>query len=176
MVKKIVAGLIWTIVVLETLVFFLPKRELYFLGERYLEPLNIVINGEDASDFGWLFSLKGGSIVYDKMNAAENEKISFLTTIFYNRLSIASFNLSNELAAAVPARVDFLEARHTIFVPHKIFLSGEGEFGAFSGSIDLFSRKIILAINAPSQIQQKYGQIFARLEKTPEGFVYAYDY
>jgi hypothetical protein len=176
MVKKIAAILIWAIVVLETFVFFLPKKELYYLAERYLDRVNIAVSNEEPSDYGWLFSLKGGTLYYDRMAIAQNAKISLLTTLFYDSLSIAPFTLSNELNSLFPARVDSLEARHTIFVPHKIFLSGEGEFGAFSGSIDLFSNKISLVINAPSQIQQKYGQIFAVLEKTSEGFLYERDF
>jgi hypothetical protein len=175
-VKKIAIVLIWAVIALEAIVFFLPKKELYYLAERYLEPLGATISSEEASDYGWLFSLKGGSVYYDRMEAANNDKTALIATIFYNELSVESFSFSKPIAAAFPPRVDFLKARHTIFMPHKIFFTSEGEIGAVSGWIDLFARKIRVVINAPSEVQQKYGQIFAVLEKTTEGFVYERDF
>ncbi|MDR0664145.1 MAG: hypothetical protein LBF86_01300 [Helicobacteraceae bacterium] len=176
MVKKIVAALIWIVVALEAIVFFLPKKELYYLAERYMEQIGAFVSGEDASDYGWALSLKGGTLYYDRTAIAENARTTLITTIFYNELSVDSFELSDTLAAIAPARVDFLKARHTIFAPHKFFLSAEGAIGAATGWIDLFDRKIYLLINVPSETQQKYGQIFARLEKTSEGFVYERDF
>jgi hypothetical protein len=175
-VKKIAAALIWAVIALEAVVFFLPKKEIYYLGERYLDALGVAISSEEASDYGWLFSLKGGAIYYDRMQTAENNRLSLFASIFYNELSLEPFSFASELNSIFPTRVDFLKARHTIFLPHKIFLSGEGEIGAISGWIDLFARKIYIVINAPSEIQQKYGQIFAVLEKKSEGFVYERDF
>ncbi|MDR2152469.1 MAG: hypothetical protein LBO72_06585 [Helicobacteraceae bacterium] len=176
MVKKIAVVLAWTIVVLEAIAFFLPKKELYYLAERYMERLGAIVSGEEASDYGWLLSIKDAAISYDNTEAAKTAQVALITTIFYNELSIETIELSDALASIAPPRVDFLKARYTIFVPHKIFLSGEGEIGAAAGWIDLFARKIRVVINVPSEIQQKYGQIFATLEKTSEGFVYERDF
>ncbi|GHS87029.1 hypothetical protein FACS189487_02380 [Campylobacterota bacterium] len=170
--KRLLAALVWVVIAAELCVFFVPKRELYFAAERELEKLQVSISGEKASDLGWYFSINGGSIIYDRAKIAENGSASLIATIFFNRVKVESLTLSNNLASVAPKRIDSLEAIHTIFVPHKVFLSGEGEIGEISGTIDLLDRKISLLINAPTQIQQKYGQLFAGLEKTAEGFLY----
>ncbi|MDR2904853.1 MAG: hypothetical protein LBU73_02750 [Helicobacteraceae bacterium] len=174
--KKALMIALWVVLSLELLVVFTPKTELYFLAEEALENKQVFINGEQTSDFGWYFRVAGGDIFYGGVKVARNDTASLFITLFYNQFQISDLMIAEAYGAMIPARVDLLRARHTILFPHRIFLSGEGEFGELSGHINLFSRKIFLTIYPPAGTSSKIGSIFAGMEKTEKGFLYESDF
>ena len=124
------------------------------------------------SDLGLLFSLKGGTLYYDKMAAVEPAGVHALMTLFYNRVWLEPMVLGSEAAALFPAEIEHLEAWHTLFWPHQIFLKGQGGFGRFEGQVDLVQRSITLTIQSPAEIQDRYRQLFRGMKSTEEGYRY----
>ena len=175
MVKRLFAGAVWVVVTLMLIIAFLPKKELYYFGEQWLLDYRVNINNEMANDYAFALRLKNADLVYDRVPIAKIDNMSLLTTFFYSRFDVAPFVFSDELSVLLPARVDQLSASHTIFVPHLIFVSGEGEFGAFEGTIDLFNRVITTTVTAPREIVERYAQVFAMMTKLEDGG-YAYEF
>lgn len=170
--RRLTAAVIWGVVTLWLLIIFVPKTELYFLGERLAEPLKVVYSGETPRDLGLLFEVRGGTLYYENMALTRPEAIGLLTTLFYNRLWIAPLELSPEAAALFPAKINRLEAWHTVFWPHVVFLGGEGDFGSFSGEADLFKRTLRITVQSPAEVQNRYRQLFMMMQPTEEGHRY----
>ncbi|MDR3347680.1 MAG: hypothetical protein LBN32_03605 [Helicobacteraceae bacterium] len=171
MVKRFFAFVVWCVVLLLLLIVFAPKKELYYLGERFLIAQKIAINGESASDYGLVFDLDNAQIVYDRMNVARLENMRLFVSIFYNSLSLSPFMLSQELSF-LPSRVDQLTVYHTIVMPHIIYIEGEGAFGSVKGEINLVSRRLRAVLNIPGEIQSRYGQFLTKMKREEEGFIY----
>ncbi|GHV59106.1 hypothetical protein FACS1894103_1830 [Campylobacterota bacterium] len=174
MVKRLFAGAVWAVVTLMLIIAFLPKKELYYFAEQLLLDYRINVNNETAVDYALALRLKNADLVYDRMPIAKIDNMSLLTTFFYNRFEVMPFVFSNELAALMPARIDRLEAVHTIFMPHLVFVSGAGQFGEFEGKIDLISRIFTVTLTAPQEIVDQYAQVFQMMTKLESGG-YAYE-
>jgi hypothetical protein len=174
-VRRIFALFIWLIVFIHTAIFFLPKREIYFLAERFLQEWKIAVNYEDPKDYGLLFSLKNPEIIYDKIPITAAESVDLFVSLFYSSLSVSPFTLSNSFSF-LPPRVDSLRARHTIFAPHIVYVEGTGAFGEFKGRINLLDRTASLLLQSPSEIQGRYPLLFGEMNKTEDGFVYEHTF
>ncbi|MDR0746311.1 MAG: hypothetical protein LBE89_00265 [Helicobacteraceae bacterium] len=169
--KRIFIFFVWLIIFIHTAIFFLPKREIYFLAERILQEWKIAVNYEVPKDYGLLFSLKNPEFIYDKIPIATVESADLFVSLFYSSLSVSPFTLSSSLSF-LPPRVDSLRVRHTIFAPHVVYIDGAGAFGEFSGTINLLDRRASILLQSPSEIQGRYPLLFREMNKTQEGFVY----
>lgn len=174
--RKLLIAIIYIVITLFLIVIFLPKKELWFLAERYLEQNKIILSHEKVSDYGVLAKLDGGVLYYDKMSAFELSSLKVGAFLAYNYLYLDQIELSSSLSTILPAKIEFLSAKHSIFFPHRIFIDGAGDFGTLSGTVDLVSRKAVMLVEAPNEIVSKYRQLFVQMKRTEQGYLYEFEF
>jgi hypothetical protein len=162
----------WLAVVGLLVVVFLPKASLYFLAERHLKPLGVVISGERVQDLGLGLRLKGGRLDYNDMHIADLNQSTLWLSFGYNRFELAPFELGSDLASLLPDRIERVRITHTLLMPHRIFLDAKGGFGQARGEVNLLDRNLSITLEAPGEIQRQYRQFFNQMRNTEEGFVY----
>ena len=139
MVKKITLGVValWF-----TLLFFMPKAELYYTLEKTLAKQDIKLN-EKHIDEG-LFSLTVTDItVFVKGIALANIKeLHFFTLLFYTTLDLKDLVVDETLHTKIPAKTKHLHLNHQILNPTQLTLDANGTFGIIEGNIDLMERSI----------------------------------
>ena len=170
--KRFLIFLLWVAVVWGLILLFLPKKELYFLGEEYLQQQKVTISGEEASDLGFGLRLQGGHLRVGDMAIADLNTTTLWLTLVYNRFEMSPFSLSADLAALLPSQVEQIRITHTIFLPHLIFLEASGAFGQASGRVNLLDRNLSIVLDAPGEVQSRYRQLFNQMQSSEEGFVY----
>jgi len=162
----------WIVVFIYLLVGFLPKAGLYYLGEQKLAEKKIFISGEKVSDRFFGFGLSGGQIYYEGIHVAPMPEIDLTTLLFYNTLTVEGFRFSEDVADFVPPEFGGLAVTHSILAPHKVFLSGDGDFGSIAGETDLLERKLHLVFSPSAAVSKQYPALKRYFKKTKEGLVY----
>ncbi len=171
--KKFAKIFLFVILFIYTLVVFLPKKELYYLGERYLAKYKVYISNETLSDLGIAFFVKDGTIYYEGINGGKVESISVILTLLYNKIEISDVAISDDLKDLVPGNVKSVSATYGVWLPHLVSLEGNGEFGEFDGDVNLIERKVKIVFNPSKEVETKFTDQLRRfLKKTEEGYLY----
>jgi len=155
-------------------IFFAPKKELFFVVEKTIKPFGVAINNEKVEDFGLLIKLKKADIVVKDIKIAHIKTISLLPLIFYNSLNIEPFSLSEDLNDFVPKNIQNISLTYSILHPKKLFVKAKGDFGKANGDIDIVQRKVKILFNFSGAVMQKYKKLLRNFKKTKEGYVYEY--
>lgn len=161
--------LIWTLVFVMLVLFFLPKKALYFEGERLLEPQHVTLSGERAEDTGFGLRLSGGSLYYEDLEVAELETVTVTPWLLYNRLSVAPLRLSPAMKSFLPGTIDGADVIYSVFDPLHVRLEASGGFGTLSGTIGLSDRQIRFDLLPSKQLQQMKPFWLKQFKKTKEG-------
>lgn len=158
-------------------IVFVPKKELYYYGERLGKDYKVFISNEELTDFGLGFSLNNGTIFYDGIEGGEVESFSTIFTLFYNNISLSNVVISEDLKDFVPGDVKEISITYGLWMPHLVDISGEGDFGVLEGSVNLIERKISILLKPSTITVKKFKPQLRRfLKKNKEGYVYEYSF
>jgi hypothetical protein len=115
-------------------VLFMPKDNLYYTLQNFLQKQNIYINSDIKNNIS--LNLKNGTVYYNKMDIAKFKKIYVFPFVFYNEIKAekVTLNIGNY-------KINSLRAFYSIFFPVKIFIKGESNFGKIGGYVDLIKRE-----------------------------------
>ncbi len=162
-VKRIIAILI---VLPLAVMFFMPKKELYYFLEKKLYAQQIMISDERLQE--GLLSLTIAHPVFslDGVSLAKAEHITLWSLLFYTKADVEGMVVAEELPAEISIRT--LTVTHTLLSPMKIVLSGESSIGALQGYIDLGTRILHLDIAKA----EKNKSVSKYLKKGQKGWYY----
>lgn len=166
---KIFTYLILTLLIV---IVLLPKTQGYYYLENVLKKQNIIISNETNSDLGLSFHINNANIYYNKMKVCKLEKSFILFTLFYNHLNISDVKISNDFAQFIPQNIENISFSHHIFLPHKISMHANGDFGLMNGWVDLWERKIYILLKPSAKLITNSSFILQSFKKTPDGNVY----
>ncbi len=172
--KRLRNLLFYFLIALALLVFFAPKRQLYYLGESALQPYGVVLSGEFVDDRGFSLALENGMLYYQDLKVAQIGSISILPLLFFNRITVASFALSDETQKFVPGTIDDVSVYQSVIDPLKVHLFASGEFGKLAGEVNLMQRKVHLSLS-PSAALLKSSAVWLREFKKQASGEYLYE-
>lgn len=158
-----------------SLIFLMPKENLFFTLEKFLAKEKVVISNESHSDNLISLSVRNAEVSYDKLAFGNIEKISAYPLIFVNYLSISDTFISNDFKNMFPRKIDSITALYSIFYPFKVLLSFDGDFGEASGSIDIKDRLVQIELT-PSEKIKKNRSFMGKFKKVEDKFIYEYRY
>ena len=159
MVKKLLFYLMLFLVFLYSFIYFLPKENLYFKLKEEAKKYGIEIYKETTNDKGFVLELENINIFFKDIESAKIYHGSVGLFLFYNKISLDTVRISNDFKSFVPTKIDKAELTYTPFLPFKIKVNANGEFGSLTGSIDLKNKKISLHIYPSKTMKTKYGNI-----------------
>ncbi len=150
-------------------VFFAPKRQLYYLAEEHLNSYDIVYSKEFVDDSGFVLRLSDGTLYYQDLQIAKINEITLMPLLVYNRANIAPFSLSDEMSSFLPGTISSVSATHTIISPLSIKIEASGDFGTLDADVWLLDRNISLRLT-PTQDLLDMNPIWLRqMRKTDDG-------
>ncbi len=173
---KILKKIAWIFLFIYLVIVFLPKENLFYLGEKELSKQNVILNNEKLSDFFGLFSAKGMDVYYDGLNVGHVKDLSIFLGIFYNQISINDANFNSSLRQFIPQEIKKISIKASAFFPIRLFISGYGDFGQISGYVDLYSKKIKLILHPQKDFVSKYPAIAQELKKNKDEYIYETTY
>jgi hypothetical protein len=175
--KRFGIGLVYILIVIYSVIFFVPKINLYYELEHYLKQQQVVIVNEDIQDRGFSLNISDGTLFYGDLNVVTFSDISFKTLLVYNSIHMQPFELSDDMESFFPKNVTSLNAQHSIFNPLHVTFKGSGDFGSFKGDIDLLENKLHLILIPSKLLLKKKPFWMKKLKKDKEGgYRYAISY
>ena len=166
-----IKSIIILLVIYLSLIFFLPKKELYFFGESQLTKYKAIIGEEQIRDRFFDLELKNGKLFIDEIDMASFEKINIYPTFFINKVKLQNFSPTKSLQKIMPVEIRNLVLFHTIFNPLKIDIKIGGNFGDGEGVVDL-DKKFVKIYLKPKKESKSFSKIKKFLKKTKEGWIY----
>lgn len=146
--------------------FFMPKKELYYLLEKRLSEQNIVISGETLQEDLFGFTVKHPTLYLGGAPVAAAKEVSLWSLWIYTKVNLFDLQIAKGLPSELSA--EKVSAVHSIGSPFEVRLVGESSLGALRGKIQLKARMIHLDIAKGGE-----NKALARyLKKSEKGWVY----
>jgi len=163
MVKNIIIILI---LVPLAIVFFAPKRELYYLIEHKLQESNIVISGEEI-DTGILgLDVNHPTFYVSGMPMAKANSLDVWSILYYTNFSANDVVVAEDLPQEV--KLEEVGLSNMLIMPFDLDISGISSLGNLNGNLDLSDR--FVRVNIDAQKVPKSLSMF--LKKGEEGVYY----
>jgi len=174
--KKLLKLLVYMVVMLALILFFLPKINLYYAAEGFMQEKKVFISDENIADRGFYLELNNANFLFDKLELAEVEKITVSTLLFYNALSIDKIHVNEGFSDFLPLEIETISAEHAIYNPTHVTLKGESEDSYFYGDVDLIERVLNIHLRLGAQSEKRYKSMLGKLTKEEGGYVYEYKF
>jgi len=175
-VKLLIKFIFFLLFFVYALLFFAPKKEIYYMVEQKIKPLDIIIDKESFYDNGFVFGIDNADIYFKGIKSARLDSINITMLLFYNKISIPAFRLNDDFSDFLPAKIKFINIKHTILNPLEISINAKGDFGKADGVVDLKTRTIKILFRFSKTVVTKYRQTLRGLKKTKEGYRYEYHF
>ncbi len=167
--------IIYFIIIYLSLIFFMPKENLWFTVEHFLKKDSLIVSNEKVKDFGFLLDIKGGNLYFEDLKVAKIEDFKVFPYIFYNLFLVKNINTTKEVENIINLKVKNLKLYQSIIKPFKVFIKGEANIGEIKGFLDL-KRKALKLVLTPLASFQNKKSLLRFFKKTKEGFVYEYSF
>lgn len=151
---------------------FLPKKNLYFLAETFLEKEKIILYDEHIKEKPFALSLEGAKLNYNGIDAGQIESVSSQVFLFYNVLNVKNATFVQEVSQFVPNRIQNFKIQYSVLSPLKVLLSSSGDFGVLKGNFLLTKRELTLVLEPSKQMQAKYKSLMNKFKKIDGQYVY----
>jgi len=139
MVKKIVLAFF---VVWLTVLFFMPKSELYYSVEKVLAKQDIKLNEKSIEEGLFSLTVKKVTVYVKGIPLINIEELNVFTLLFYTSLSIEDLIVDEALHTKIPAFTKEAHVKHQLFNPMTLTLDANGSFGEIVGNVDLMHRTV----------------------------------
>ena len=157
-----------------SLIFFMPKVNLYYKLEQVLQQQNIIISNEKLNDNGFNLEIKDATVFFDSLESAKIEHLDISTLILYQSLNIQNIKLSGIASSFIPISIENISIKHMIINPLNITISANGEFGTLNGSLHIIDKNLHITLKLSKQMLKRYKKTLKYLEKNKNGD-YNYD-
>ena len=173
MVKKLLFSLILAGVFLSSFVFFLPKANLYYLGEKMLQKQRVVIDNEAVREKGLGLDIEHATVYVEGIPAAKVMHVSIRPYLLVNTVRADFVRLTKAAKGLLPRKIDTFKAHYRVWDPLHIVFEMSGEFGTASGTVDLKARRVHVTLQASQTMQRSYKSLLGMMHKTKAGgYVY----
>ena len=169
MALKFVKILFFAIFFFGSLLYFLPKKNLYYYGEQELKRYHGVIGNEYVTQHPFSLQIEHGDIFVEGIRVAKVMDTSIGVYLLYNSLQAKQIRLSGMAKNFIPTKIDSLEITYTLWDPLRVKLASTGEFGTSWGYFDIRKQKLVLELNASKKMQTQYFKILSKMKKRKDG-------
>lgn len=165
MVKKIILA---SFVLWITVLFFMPKAELYYSLEKALDKQDIKLNEKSIEEGLFSLSVKKVTVYIKGIPLINIEELNYFTLLFYSSLNIEDLIVDEALHSKIPAFIKEGHVKHQIFSPMSLTLDANGSFGQIVGNVDLMQGSVHIDFVNTKDISM----IQSSLTKGEKGWVY----
>lgn len=163
------------ILTLVTILYFIPKTNLYYKLEHILKPHGIVIHNEHVDDRWFWLEITDAQIYIQKLESMHVQKTQIMLFGGYNRVDLEGIVLASTLEHFVPKNIQSAKLRYTLFDPINIHATVVGDFGTAEITLDLYERLARAEIKASTLMKSKFSATLQNFTRDKKG-VYHYEY
>ena len=119
------------------IVFFAPKRELYYSLEKRIANSGLIIDNEEIKETALGVELHHPTIIYDGAKVAEAKMIKIVSMIIYSKITIINIKNDKAMSSIFPLLPKNIIITHDILSPNILNIVAYGDFGKAKGIFDM---------------------------------------
>ena len=169
MVKKLMKFFGYFLFFLAALVAFVPKSSLYFVVEKQIEPLGVVISQEALVEHFFSLEIEHAHLNLKGVEAARVQHASVMLLGVYNRVQLQDIKLSAMAKSFLPLRVDEVDIIYSVVDPLHVRVKASGAFGHCEAVLNVKTRRFELVLHPSKLMKQQYSNALRELKKEKNG-------
>lgn len=172
---KLRSIIIYTVLTLVTVLYFVPKTNLYYKLEHQLQSYGIVIHNEHIDDKWFWLDITQVQIYIQKLKSLHIQKTQIMLLGGYNRVDFEGITLASTLGHFVPKDIQTAKLRYVLYDPFHVNATAVGDFGRADITLDLYERMATVNITASKLMKSKFSATLENFTRDKKG-VYHYEY
>lgn len=155
------------------LVYCMPQESIYNYLQEELSKQKVVISNEKVLEHTFSLELSNASISYKDIKSVKVLVSNVNLFLVHNSISSKDIVVLETSTVSLPAKIDLLNFKHSIFNPLNISITSSGEFGTARGNINILENSIFIKVMPSELMKKNYMQTLRQLTKNDDG---SYDY
>ena len=151
------------------LMYFMPKKSIYYFAEKELQKQGVVIAHEAVKDTGFSLELRHLDIYVRSIESASVKELDISLFGIYNGVSMQDIELSSTLSSMLPTEIKKVTLLYTLLHPLTVELSAVGAFGTLHADVNLKERKMSAVLQPSDIMKRKYRQALRNFKKQANG-------
>ncbi|WP_457744494.1 hypothetical protein [Sulfurimonas sp.] len=166
---KILKFLAYVLFFILALMYFMPKKNVYYLVEKELQTNNIVISHEKVIDTGLSLKLTNLDVSMESIESAHIGSVDISLFGLYNTVEVKNIKLTTVASSILPVKINDVNIKYSILNPLNVTLNAVGGFGSVRGYANILDRNITLILKPSKTMKQKYRTTLYGLRKKSNG-------
>jgi hypothetical protein len=108
---------LYTLVIFFAVIYFAPKKNLYYLAENILADKGIYFVGETIEEQAFGLKVSNISVVYQKEHVAKIGTMEITPFVIFNRLLLSNITVEDPVVSFIPNQIDTIAAHYLIVMP-----------------------------------------------------------
>ena len=163
------------LLVLVTVLYFIPKTNLYYQLEHKLQPHGIIVHNEHVDDKWFWLEITDAQLYVQKIESLHVSKARVMLLGFYNRVDLEEILLASTLGQFVPEKISKATLRYALYNPLNIKGTLLGDFGQAEVNIDLYEGLFTADIQVSELMRTRFSSTLRNFIRDKKG-VYHYEY
>ena len=174
MVKKIALVLIYGVVLSYALIFFAPKKRLYYALEHQLQRYGVVISDEALKEHPFGLEISHAELFFKGIQSGFVKKVKFEVLLLSNEVLFEDIRISSIAKSIIPTKIKTIKLHYGVVNPLYVVAQATGEFGSASIEISLRERRVAVTLKPSPLMRQKYARTLRMMHKNNNGeYTYA---
>ncbi len=162
--KFLFKSLILFLLFIVSLILFFPKNQIFYLLEEKLQTKDIIVSDEIRNSKFFSFEIKGANIYFQNLLTANIKDINITSFILFSKIEAKQILISKSFEQFLPNKIDEISLTYSISDFKNILINAKGEFGTFSGNIDVVSNVLKGELEASSLMKSKYRNLLTQFK------------
>ena len=170
--KSIIA---YSILTLVTVLYFVPKTNLYYKLEHQMQAHGIIVHNEHIDDKKFWLEITDAELYIQKIQSLHVQTTKVMLFGVYNQVDLGNISLSPTLGEFVPKHIDAVKLCYALYNPFNITGLVQGDFGQAKINIDLYNGVFTANIEASMLMKSRFLTTLENFTRDKKG-VYHYEY
>ncbi len=158
-----------------TVLYFIPKTNLYYKLEHILQPHGIILHDEHVDDKRFWLEISNGRLYIQKLESLYVQRIQIMLFGVYNRVYFDDIMLASSLEQFVPKHIDTASVHYALYDPLNVRGNVLGDFGRADLDFDLYNGLFKADIEVSELMRSKFPTTLENFTRDKQG-VYHYEY
>lgn len=158
-----------------TILYFIPKTNLYYQLEHKLQPHGIVIHNEHVDDMWFWLQMTDAQLFVQKIESLHVKSTRVMLFGGYNKISLEGITLASTLGQFVPKKIETATLHYALYNPFNISGTVLGDFGKAEITINLYDEVLEAKIEASDLMKSHFSATLHNFTKDKKG-AYHYEY
>jgi hypothetical protein len=169
MVKKFALFLFYAIFFVMAVIYFLPKKEIFYAFEQELQKHHITIEAKEVEETSFGLQCKDVDIAFKGIKALHLQTLQINFYALFATINAEKITLDSMLENFVPTHIAVMQLQWGVHNPVVLQAEAVGDFGTANATLQLLKQQISLHVKPSNVMLHKHRKTLQKLRKTNDG-------